>query len=90
MTNMIFAPAEARILVLTLFNAANNYRYLSNLAALVGGQRVEHVFGSSAGHGYYAYQGDFVMDLAQVKRAAAEFFDGPKAPRAVISPLHLQ
>jgi tetratricopeptide (TPR) repeat protein len=74
MTNMVFAPTEAKVLVLTLFNKANNYRYLSNIGALCGGQQVEHVFGSPAGHGYYAYQGDFVMDLAQVRQAATEFF----------------
>jgi hypothetical protein len=40
MTNMVFAPTEAKVLVLTLFNKANNYRYLSNIGALCGGQQV--------------------------------------------------
>lgn len=75
LVNLLFAPADARILVLTKLHPQVNYYYYTHLAQMIG-QSIGYVCGRPANNfGLLDFETDFHIDPAAAEQALREFLE---------------
>lgn len=75
MMNIIFAPADAKILILTKKHPQINFHYFTNVAQIIG-QPIAYAVGEAVKtFGVLGFETDFSVDIHAVKKALQEFFE---------------